>query len=576
MVALKTLQLQSDTPTEDIKTTKMNSQKSTLSFASFLEFIDSKEIPTEQKNAPLNNNTSLLKTEETKDTIKLLQELLGQEHSQEVSSKTPLSTKETTLQQLLQEENSSNPPFELNKDISKQLSPTELKVLIKEAKSYLQQKISQNQDLTTQIDPKKLPKNLKSLLDIAEKLKIDISKISVEEISTNKEQSKVQESPLQTFKPKQTPLQEEIQTPKETSSNKEKTLLQKTNTTTELKELLSPPQKQKTQSKQTPLQEEVHTPKETPSNKEKTLLQKTNTTTELKELLSPPQKQKVQPKQTPLQEEVHTPKETPSKENKTLQTIATKIDPLQTTPLFQKQLKQTTLTTKEFIDTKTKKTPSFTTKQTDLLHSLLQTPQTSTQEQKSTSLFNSLFGTLTQQNSQKNTTVNTLKQETQRPLQSLNSLESLLQPQTQENIQIQTPKADSFEVKVQEAKQMMRYLSEDIKKSIDDYKPPFTRVKVQLNPQKLGDIDLTVVQRGNNVHVNLSSNNAALNILSNNLHELKTQLAESGINNASFNFNSSSQQNGQQQNKHTNYEYFAHEEDEEIQNSLEIIIPHYV
>ena len=47
-------------------------------------------------------------------------------------------------------------------------------------------------------------------------------------------------------------------------------------------------------------------------------------------------------------------------------------------------------------------------------------------------------------------------------------------------------KADSFEVKLNEAKQMIRYLSADVKTAIEDYKSPFTRVKIQLNPQKLG------------------------------------------------------------------------------------------
>ncbi len=136
---------------------------------------------------------------------------------------------------------------------------------------------------------------------------------------------------------------------------------------------------------------------------------------------------------------------------------------------------------------------------------------------------------------------------------------------------------DFMDIKIHEAKQMMKYLSQDVKKAIDEYKPPFTRLQVKLNPQKLGEIDMTVVQRGNNLHVNLSSNNTAINILTNNLNELKTQLMQNGINNASFNFNSDSNQNqNKQKQKDAQKIYESLDEDESQVNNFEIVIPRYV
>lgn len=174
------------------------------------------------------------------------------------------------------------------------------------------------------------------------------------------------------------------------------------------------------------------------------------------------------------------------------------------------------------------------------------------------------------------------------------SLVTLLHPKSvkeeehHEKIQMQhTPKADAFEVKIHEAKQMVKYISQDIKTAIEDYKSPFTRVKVQLNPQRLGEVDVTIVQRGKNLHINLSSNNAAINTLSLNSQDLKVQLQHNGIQNASLNFsnnsqsgeNASGQAQQQQQNRqeaHNEYNYFENEEtNEEIVNSLEIIVPHY-
>ncbi|MEA3370667.1 MAG: flagellar hook-length control protein FliK, partial [Campylobacterota bacterium] len=173
------------------------------------------------------------------------------------------------------------------------------------------------------------------------------------------------------------------------------------------------------------------------------------------------------------------------------------------------------------------------------------------------------------------------------------SLESLLRNESSETPSsasktdgLTSLKADSFEVKLNEAKQMIKYLSQDVKTAIEDYKSPFTRVKVQLNPQKLGDVDLTIVQRGKNLHITLSSNTAAINTLSMNANELRVQLNNNGINNASLNFNSQDSSNSQagQQEQHRQkeqqagdeYSYFHNEEhNEEILSSLEIVVPHY-
>ena len=147
-------------------------------------------------------------------------------------------------------------------------------------------------------------------------------------------------------------------------------------------------------------------------------------------------------------------------------------------------------------------------------------------------------------------------------------------------------KADSFEVKLNEAKQMIKYLSQDVKMAIEDYKSPFTRVRVQLNPQRLGEIDLTVVQRGKNLHVNLTSNSTAINTLSMNATELRTQLNNSGINNATLNFssgsqnsesNSSGQHHQNEKQADEEYNYLQNEEaNEELLSSLEIVIPRYI
>ena len=175
-----------------------------------------------------------------------------------------------------------------------------------------------------------------------------------------------------------------------------------------------------------------------------------------------------------------------------------------------------------------------------------------------------------------------------------NSLAALLKNESSDAIDLQAKrdglqvaKAESFEVKINEAKQMVKYLSNDVKLAIEEYKSPFTRLKVQLHPQKLGEVDLTIVQRGKNLHINLSSNNSAINTLALNANDLKLQLNNNGIQNATLNFSNNAQsensqageqerQRQQQQKAEDEYNYFENtQSDEEVFSSLEIIVPHY-
>ena len=143
-------------------------------------------------------------------------------------------------------------------------------------------------------------------------------------------------------------------------------------------------------------------------------------------------------------------------------------------------------------------------------------------------------------------------------------------------------KSDSLDVKINEAKEMVRHFASDIKEAVQNYKPPFTRIKIQLNPVKLGEVDVTMVQRGNNVHINISSNSTAITTLAQNASELRTQLSQNGMGNATMNFSSNAeQQQHQQQNQQRQhlaelYEQFENSESFDLLDQLEIIVPRYV
>ena len=144
-------------------------------------------------------------------------------------------------------------------------------------------------------------------------------------------------------------------------------------------------------------------------------------------------------------------------------------------------------------------------------------------------------------------------------------------------------KTEQLSQKVSEAKQLINHMAQNIKESVENYKPPFTRIKMQLNPQKFGEMDVTMVQRGNNVHININANTSALTLMMQNAHELKSALSAQGLGDATMNF--SSQQNQQQQQEKNSqqqgfltYEEFAEFDEEitQVATALEIVVPRYI
>jgi len=144
-------------------------------------------------------------------------------------------------------------------------------------------------------------------------------------------------------------------------------------------------------------------------------------------------------------------------------------------------------------------------------------------------------------------------------------------------------KTEQLSQKVTEAKQLVNHMAQNIKESVENYKPPFTRIKMQLNPQKFGEMDVTMVQRGNNVHININASTSALTLMMQNAHELKSALSAQGLGDATMNFSSHQHQQQQQEKQSQEQGFLSYEEyaelDEEtaqIATALEVVIPRYI
>jgi len=437
---------------------------------------------------------------------------------------------------------------EMNPKLTISMSVNEVKTLILKAKSYIKSQIAQSKGFKKQ-ELASLPKTLKGLVEVAKKIGIDISKITVE---------KVQEMP-QTRALKGSKVANNVVLRRTNTSamqnTKEKNIFQQSRPlfTVETKKEVTNP---KNQNLKTVISQTI-------SKVDKDLKRSDTKVVKTEDIAV-----KKEHTTTPTQS---------TKEKNTLQ---------QETPLFKEHTKRE-ITTQEFVAMKSLQNSEIIPKKiksAQNLEILLQ--------EKKISHKNNIDTNLTANFSLATGKVVSPKID-EKGIKTLETLLSDNDTKTEKSdVQhktemVHTLKAESLEVKLHEAKQMVKYLSHDVKNAIEEYKSPFTRLKVELHPQKLGKIELTIVERGKKLHINLSSNNTALNTLAMNVNDLKLQLNNNGINNATFNFNSNTQsdsfQSGQQQQQQqqkeqarNEYSYTqTQERGEEILSSLEIIVPHY-
>ncbi|MEH1009791.1 flagellar hook-length control protein FliK [Campylobacter concisus] len=75
-----------------------------------------------------------------------------------------------------------------------------------------------------------------------------------------------------------------------------------------------------------------------------------------------------------------------------------------------------------------------------------------------------------------------------------------------------------------EIKETLSNFSSTLKEQVQNYKAPITRFNITLNPLNLGEVEITMVNRGNNLHVNFNSTTATMNLFCKTRPSLKTAL----------------------------------------------------
>jgi hypothetical protein len=536
-------------------------EKPTLSFSDLLRGVSDK------KDAKVVQNGSLILS------------LANEEKSPKTAKSASL--KKDSLHSLLKNEENlplkkTAEPLELNPKLTVALSTADIKTLVLDAKNYLKSKI-QESDGYKKAEIKELPNTLRGLVEAAKKFGIDITKISFEEVKSHAQKASAQDNSKEialkddkSDMPKESVVDKKVSSEKELKAEAPKETVADKKVSSE-KELKAEAPKESLLDKKASLEKElkVEAPKEIVVEKKTQTAQSDEKQKNV--AITNAAASKIEQNETKIDEK-----------------FAQIQQEIKHTPLFKAPAVVEHTSTEQIVQVKAN-TNSFKAEQKtpkeradETLKLLLRGEKPSINNSALTADFSVATAKVI---------APMATTESAKTLEHLLHGDSSLAEQSSSSVKMESltaHKSDSFEVKLNEAKQMIRYLSADVKSAIEDYRSPFTRVKLQLNPQNLGEVDLTIVQRGKNLHVNISSNNTAINALSANVNELRVQLNNNGINNATLNFSNGSQnsdtnaggghqQRHNEQRAHEEYSYFEHEEaNEEILSSLEIIVPRYI
>ncbi|NDJ27328.1 flagellar hook-length control protein FliK [Campylobacter sp. MIT 19-121] len=127
------------------------------------------------------------------------------------------------------------------------------------------------------------------------------------------------------------------------------------------------------------------------------------------------------------------------------------------------------------------------------------------------------------------------------------------------------------------AKETLQHFANDLKEQMANYKAPITKLNITLNPSNLGEVEVTLIQRGSNLHINFNTNTNAMNLFIQNQAEFKNSLVNMGFTGLEMNFSDQSkkeQNQGQNKNKNA-FNYESEFENTSENNTLELVLARY-
>ena len=130
----------------------------------------------------------------------------------------------------------------------------------------------------------------------------------------------------------------------------------------------------------------------------------------------------------------------------------------------------------------------------------------------------------------------------------------------------------------------VRTFAAQMVEKISEFKPPVTRVNLQLHPAELGEVNITMIARANNLHVNVTSANATMALFLQNQAEFKANLVNMGFSDIQMSFSDHKEGSNTQHNSSKAKKSYESDEDGVMINefegsgesTLEIVLPRYI
>ena len=95
------------------------------------------------------------------------------------------------------------------------------------------------------------------------------------------------------------------------------------------------------------------------------------------------------------------------------------------------------------------------------------------------------------------------------------------------------------------AREALSSFVNQFEQEVKKFKPPMRQISMELSPKELGNIELTITQRGNSLHIAVVSNPQALQLFAQNHGELRQNLLNAGFEGVDLSFSSSNGEGGQ-------------------------------
>ena len=113
-----------------------------------------------------------------------------------------------------------------------------------------------------------------------------------------------------------------------------------------------------------------------------------------------------------------------------------------------------------------------------------------------------------------------------------------IEQKNENNINLNQTPINEIKAKSIQAKEVIKHFNNNLDDAIKNYKPPVSKVNIELNPKNLGKVEVTIIQRGNNIQVNMNTDQSNVALFQTHQAEFRQALSNIGFSNIDMSFSS--------------------------------------